>query len=97
MKRKYWIFTILLLAVISLCGCSSSLPTSLSAGVCLVTTDGNCLLVCGNSPIVLSNRTGRSDAFADLQTGDRLPTAPTRTTTWPRFRIAASAARSVVW
>ena len=72
MKRKYWIFTILLLAVISLCGCTSSLPTSLSTGVCLVTTDGTCLLVCGNSPIVLSNRTGRSDAFADLQTGDRL-------------------------
>ena len=72
MKRKYWIFTILLRVVISLCGCTSSLPTSLSAGVCLVATDGNCLLVCGNSPIVLSNRTGRSDAFADLQTGEQL-------------------------
>ena len=72
MKRKYWIFTILLLVVVSLCGCTSSLPTSLSTGVCLVTTDGTCLLVCGNSPIVLSNRTGRSDAFSDLQTGDRL-------------------------
>lgn len=72
MKRKYWFFTILLLAVISLCGCTSSLPTSLSTGVCLVTTDGNCLLVFDHSPIVLSNRTGRSDAFADLQTGDQL-------------------------
>ena len=65
MKRKYWIFTILLLVVISLCGCTSSLPTSLSTGVCLVTTDGTCLLVCDNSPIILSDRTGRSDAFSD--------------------------------
>lgn len=72
MKRKYWIFTILLLAVICLCGCTSSLPTSLSTGVCLVTTDGTCLLVCDNSPIILSDRTGRSDAFSDLQTGDQL-------------------------
>ena len=72
MKGRYWIFAFLLAAVISLCGCTSSLPTGFSAGVCLVTTDGTCLLVCDNTPIVLSNRTGRSDAFADLQTGDTL-------------------------
>ena len=103
MKRKYWIFTILLLVVVSLCGCTSSLPTGLSAGVCLVTTDGTCLLVCGNSPIVLSNRTGRSDAFADLQTGDRLlvlhdgvqESYPARTGAYAVFRQGRGTSASI--
>lgn len=103
MKGKYWLFTILLAAIVSLCGCTSSLPSGLSAGLCLMTTDGTCLLVCDNSPIVLSNHTGRSDAFADLQTGDRLlvlhdgveESYPARTGAYAVFRQSRGTAADI--
>ena len=103
MKGKYWLFTILLAAIVSLCGCTSSLPSGLSAGLCLMTTDGTCLLLCDSSPIVLSNRTGRSDAFADLQTGDRLlvlhdgveESYPARTGAYAVFRQSCGTAADI--
>lgn len=103
MKAKYWLLSLLVAVIIPLCGCTASLPTSMSEGLCLMTTDGTCLLVCDNTPIILSNRTGRSDPFADLQTGDTVlvlhdgvqETYPARTGAYAVFRQSRGTAADI--
>ena len=43
-----------------------------SAGPCIMTGNGSCLLVMGNTPVKLSNHTLSRDPFDDLDTGDMI-------------------------
>lgn len=74
MKRAGWIFAfvgaILLLAVAA--GLFFSRGYSMTTGRCLIADNGSVMLVDGNSPIVLSNRTKNEKLFGGLSTGDKL-------------------------
>lgn len=44
----------------------------ISTGVCLVTQNGSCFLIKGNTPVNLSDLSEDKDSFSDYSTGDRL-------------------------
>lgn len=68
-----------------------------SVGRCLITTDGSCLMICGNVPIKLSSRTQNGDDFVGLSNGDRIlvlhdgieETYPGRTLAYAIFRLSS--------
>lgn len=74
MKRGYFAAALLLLILFLGGGLlwASMNSLSLSAGICLKTQNGDCLLIVDQSPVVLSQR-GKTDIdFSDFSTGDRL-------------------------
>ena len=71
MKKFLLVLLIFLLVTALTLGILASQGLSFSVGRCIV-TDDTCMLVLGNDPVLLSNRTGKDGAFATLVTGDRL-------------------------
>ncbi|MGM9641395.1 MAG: hypothetical protein ACI3V3_08525 [Faecousia sp.] len=73
MKRflKYGIPAILLLAITAT-GLWFFRGKNITTGTCVVTGNGGYLIVDGNTPVVMSNRTGREDPFEELETGDSI-------------------------
>lgn len=70
--KKFLLTPLILLLVTALTlGILASRDLSFSVGRCVV-TDDTCMLVLGNDPVLLCNRTGKDGAFATLVTGDRL-------------------------
>lgn len=64
------VLTFLLISAVIL-GLLSSRGLAFSLGRCIV-MDDTCMLILGNTPVQLNNRTGSSGAFATLATGDQL-------------------------
>ena len=75
MKKKIWIASAVVVAIIVLLcaalGAMSSRSLSISTGRFLRADSGTPMMVCGNSPISVSNQTGR-DLFDGLETGDKI-------------------------
>lgn len=71
-KALKWILPGLILVLIAgLLVCFTS-GMGISTGCCLVTERGDCLIILEDSPVVMGNRTGRENAFSQLETGDRI-------------------------
>ncbi len=73
MKRALrFIIPLLVLAIIVTLALHTMAGKGISSGICLVADHGSHLIILDGSPVVMGNQTGREDAFADLETGDKL-------------------------
>ena len=76
MKKKWFIPIGIILGVLVIVFAAFWVLTArgfgFSVGSCLVADNGSYMLIEGNSPIVMSNRTGNEKLFANLETGDKI-------------------------
>ena len=76
MKKKIWLIPVavigaLLIVFIAFAGIMINKGYGMSQGLYLEGKDGQAMLICENSPIVMSNRTNR-ELFDDLEVGDEI-------------------------
>lgn len=76
MKKKIWLIPVavigaLLIVIIAFAGIMINKGYGMSQGLYLEGKDGQAMLICENSPIVMSNRTNR-ELFDDLEVGDEI-------------------------
>ena len=76
MKKKWFIPIGVILGILAIIIAALWVLTvrgfGFSVGRCLVADNGSYMLIAGNSPIVMSNRTGNENLFANLETGDKI-------------------------
>lgn len=77
MTKKIWLTVLGIVAGVAIC-CFAVLwiltakGFGASVGRCLVSDNGSYMLIRGNSPIVMSDRSNQKDLFTKLQTGDKI-------------------------
>ena len=77
MKKKKWLIPLCIVLVLAaaffaVLGYMSSHSMSLSCGRCILLSDGGCMLIVDETPILLSNRTDKEDLFDGLTSGDEI-------------------------
>ena len=76
MKKKILIPIIVLAVILILAACvvgyMATNSMSISTGRCIVTSNGSYMILLDNSPIKMSNQSGKEDLFSGLQTGDEI-------------------------
>ena len=71
MKKKWMICAGVLALVLLVFGVMTAQNLSVRVGTCIKTESGGCMLLMGDSPVVLSGKTAFA-RFAEYRTGDRL-------------------------
>lgn len=71
MKKKWMICAGVLALVLLVFGVMAVKNLSVRVGTCIKTESGGCMLLMGDSPVVLSGKTAFA-RFAEYRTGDRL-------------------------
>lgn len=76
MKKKWMIPVAVAAAVLVLLGGAlwymKANTLRFSTGRCIAASNGSCLILLDGFPVQMSNRTGKEEPFADLQTGDEI-------------------------
>lgn len=71
MKKKWMICAVVLALAILVFGLMAAKNLSFRVGTCIQTENGSCMLLMGDSPVVLSGKTAFA-RFDEYRTGDRL-------------------------
>ena len=76
MKKRMWLIPVavigaLLILFIAFCGIMIHKGYGMTQGLYLEAKDGQAMLICENSPIVMSNRTNR-ELINDFEVGDKI-------------------------
>ncbi len=73
MKRK-WLIGVGCTVIVLLLGLlfMAKNGITVTTGVCVVADNGRCLIVVDDSPVAMHKRSGDTEVFEDLQTGDKL-------------------------
>lgn len=74
MKKKYLFISIICVVIVLLSGIVLIAKNSIdfSIGTCIVADNGSYLVVFDNSPVVMSQRSGKDSLFSELETGNRI-------------------------
>lgn len=70
--KKFWKILLAVLGAIFLLSACNTATMDVSTGRCIVTADGDYLLLEGNSPIIMRDASESGNLFTDLKTGDMI-------------------------